>query len=38
VIALEEFLRVVPTFTAENPAESWHGVGPLHLRVQGGAA
>jgi len=38
VIALEEFLRVVPTFTAENPVESWHGVGPLHLRVQGGAA
>jgi cytochrome P450 len=33
VIALEEFLNVVPTFTAAEPGESWHGVGPLHLRI-----
>jgi cytochrome P450 len=33
VIALEEFLRVVPSFTAADEAESWHGVGPLTLRI-----
>jgi cytochrome P450 len=33
VIALEEFLRVVPPFTAEDPSESWHGVGPLTLQI-----
>jgi cytochrome P450 len=33
VIALEEFLRVVPTFTAEDPGQSWHGVGPLSVRI-----
>jgi cytochrome P450 len=36
VIALEEFLANVPTFTAEHPSESWHGVGPLTLRMQRG--
>ncbi len=36
VIALEEFLRIVPTFTAEQPAESWHGVGPLTVRIDRG--
>ncbi len=38
VIALEEFLRIVPPFTAENPEESWHGVGPLTIRITKGAA
>lgn len=33
VIALEEFLAVVPAFTAESPSEPWHGVGPLTLRI-----
>ncbi len=35
VIGLEEFLREVPAFTAENPSEPWHGVGPLTLRTRG---
>jgi cytochrome P450 len=34
VIALEEFLRVVPTFKVENPSEPWHGVGPLMVRMR----
>jgi cytochrome P450 len=34
VIALEEFLATVPIFTAEDPSEPWHGVGPLTLRIQ----
>jgi cytochrome P450 len=34
VIALEEFLGTVPTFTAEGPSEPWHGVGPLTLRLR----
>jgi cytochrome P450 len=33
VIGLEEFLRTVPTFTAEDRSEPWHGVGPLTLRL-----
>lgn len=33
VIALEEFLAVVPAFTAESLSEPWHGVGPLTLRI-----
>jgi cytochrome P450 len=32
-IAIEEFLQCVPTFTAEEPLESWHGVGPLTVRI-----
>jgi cytochrome P450 len=36
VIALEEFLRTVPPFTAEAPSEPWHGVGPLTLRLHPG--
>ena len=35
VIGLEEFLRIVPPFTAEDPSEPWHGVGPLTLRMGG---
>ncbi len=34
VVGLEEFLRVVPEFTAEDPTEPWHGVGPLTLRLR----
>lgn len=34
VIGLEEFLRIVPAFTAEDPSEPWHGVGPLTLRMR----
>lgn len=33
VIALEEFLRIVPEFFLENPDEQWHGVGNLTLRI-----
>jgi cytochrome P450 len=35
VTGLEEFLRMVPTFTAEDLSEPWHGVGPLTLRIAG---
>jgi cytochrome P450 len=34
VIGIEEFLRMVPTFTAEDRSEPWHGVGPLTLRMR----
>lgn len=34
VVALEEFLRIVPTFIAEDPSEPWHSVGPLTLRMR----
>ena len=33
VIALEEFLAVVPSFTVADATEPWHGVGPLSLRI-----
>lgn len=33
-IGLEQFLEIVPPFTAENPNEPWHGVGPLTLRLE----
>jgi cytochrome P450 len=33
VIGLEEFLATVPTFTAQDGGEPWHGVGPLNLRI-----
>lgn len=33
VIGIEEFLRSVPPFTAEDLSEPWHGVGPLTLRI-----
>jgi cytochrome P450 len=32
-IGLEEFLRIVPTFTATDMSEPWHGVGPLTVRL-----
>ncbi len=34
VIGLEQFLQTVPTFTAEDLSERWHGVGPLTLRLR----
>ncbi len=34
VIGLEEFLCAVPPFTAEDPSEPWHGIGPLTLRTR----
>jgi cytochrome P450 len=33
VVALEEFLKRIPSFTLANPDEPWHGVGPLTLRI-----
>jgi cytochrome P450 len=33
VVALEEFLAVVPSFSLANPHEQWHGVGPLTLKI-----
>ncbi len=33
VIALEEFLATVPTFSADDESQPWHGVGPLTLRI-----
>lgn len=36
VVGLEEFLRAVPEFAAEDASEPWHGVGPLTLRTRGG--
>lgn len=33
VVALEEFLAVVPEFSLADPSEQWHGVGPLTLRI-----
>lgn len=38
VIGLEEFLAVIPEFTAVDLEEQWHGVGPLTVRLGGGAA
>jgi len=32
VVAIREFLARAPRFEAVDPAESWHGVGPLHVR------
>lgn len=34
IIGIEEFLRAVPSFTAEDPSEPWHGVGPLTVRIE----
>jgi cytochrome P450 len=34
VVGLQEFMRVVPEFTHEEPGEPWHGVGPLTLRIR----
>ncbi|HET6500309.1 MAG TPA: cytochrome P450 [Amycolatopsis sp.] len=33
VVALEEFLDIVPEFSLANPNEPWHGVGSLTLRI-----
>lgn len=33
IVALEEFLAAVPSFSLANPEEQWHGVGPLTLRI-----
>jgi cytochrome P450 len=33
VVALEEFLAAVDSFSLANPDEPWHGVGPLTLRI-----
>jgi cytochrome P450 len=39
VVAVEEFLAVVPEFTTPDADQSWHGVGPLTLTVgRGGGA
>jgi cytochrome P450 len=35
VIALQEFLSIVPEFTLANPAEQWHGVGSLVIKIRG---
>ena len=35
ILGLEEFLKVVPSFSLAKPDEPWHGVGPLHLRTGG---
>jgi cytochrome P450 len=35
IVALEEFLEAVPSFSLANPEEQWHGVGPLNLRIGG---
>jgi cytochrome P450 len=35
VVGLQELLRAVGAFTHEHPAEPWHGVGPLTLRIRG---
>jgi cytochrome P450 len=32
VVAVREFLARAPRFEAVDPTESWHGVGPLHVR------
>ncbi|WP_190813260.1 cytochrome P450 [Saccharopolyspora pogona] len=33
IVALEEFLEVVPEFSLADPSEPWHGVGPLTLQI-----
>lgn len=33
VVALEEFLSVVPDFSLADPTEPWHGVGPLTFNI-----
>ncbi|MFD8143752.1 cytochrome P450 [Streptomyces sp. NPDC059708] len=33
VVALQEFLATVPDFSRTDPAEPWHGLGPLTLRI-----
>ncbi|MFJ7206666.1 cytochrome P450 [Streptomyces sp. NPDC098789] len=33
VVALQEFLAAVPEFSRTDPAEPWHGLGPLTLRI-----
>jgi cytochrome P450 len=36
VVGIEEFLRVVPWFSAGAPDDVWHGVGPLTLTLADG--
>lgn len=31
VVALQQFLAVLPPFSLEEPDQAWHGVGPLNL-------
>lgn len=33
VVALEEFLDIVPEFSLVDPSEPWHSLGPLTLRI-----
>ncbi|WP_327257233.1 cytochrome P450 [Streptomyces sp. NBC_01244] len=33
VVALQEFLAVVPDFSRTDPTDPWHGLGPLTLRI-----
>ena len=35
VVALQEFLGIVPEFTLADPAEQWHGVGSLVIKIRG---
>lgn len=35
VVALQEFLDVIPSFSLANPDQQWHGVGALDLRIGG---
>lgn len=35
VIALQEFLSIVPEFTLADPSEQWHGVGKLSIKING---
>ncbi|MEU9886197.1 cytochrome P450 [Sphaerisporangium sp. NPDC051011] len=32
LVALQEFLRLLPPFTLADPEQPWHGVGPLNLK------
>lgn len=32
VVALQQFLEVLPPFTLADPDQPWHGVGPLNLK------
>jgi cytochrome P450 len=35
VVAIQEFLDVVPVFSLVDPTEQWHGVGSLTLKIGG---
>ena len=35
VVALQEFLSIVPEFTLVDPSEEWHGVGKLTIKLNG---